>query len=98
MRAYILKCTGEKYSVVPKPRTGELNPQTFTLEEMQNIVGGYIQIVNLTDEVLMILDEEGKLKQKYYNQAATELFQKCFPNTMDFIVGDVLVCEADMVE
>ena len=33
-----------------------------TLEEMQNEVGGYIQVCYLTDGLLAIVDEEGLLK------------------------------------
>lgn len=98
MRAYILTYTGEQIPVMPKARGEELNPQTFTLEEMQDIVGGYIQIIDLTEEVVMVMDEEGKLKEKFFNPAATEIFRKCFPKTSDFIVGNVLVCESDMIE
>lgn len=97
MSAYILKPNGERIDVVPRARGGELNPSTFSLTEMQDIVGGYIQIVNLTDEVFMVVDEEGKFKDYDYNQKATEMVQKCF-NTRDYIVGTVLVCSSDMIE
>lgn len=97
MSAYILKPNGERIDVVPRAREENLNPETFSLTEMQDIVGGYIEVVRLTDEVFMVVDEEGKLKHYDYNPKATEMYQKCF-GTWDYIVGTVLVCTSDMIE
>lgn len=97
MSAFILYPNGVRQDVSPSPRGNELNPKTFTLEEMQNIVGGYIEVVSLDDDVYMIVDEEGKLKGKYVNRQATKIFNK-YTKTLDFIVGTVLICTTDMVE
>ena len=37
------------------------------LEEYQNIVGGYIEAVSMTDEILLVCNEEGKLQELPYN-------------------------------
>ena len=37
------------------------------LELLQQIVGGYIETVTLADDLVIICDEEGRLKEKPYN-------------------------------
>lgn len=79
-------------SVEPK------NGKFFRLEELQAIVGGYIEVINLRDDKVMIINEEGKLMHLPYNHQATILAHSnraIFPD--DVIVGNALVCEADMV-
>lgn len=98
MRAYVLQYDGQKLEAKPRPRGTDLNPDTFQLEQMQDIVGGYIEIVRLTEDVLMVVNEEGKCEGLPYNKEATALFRKCFPKSGDFIVGNVLVCDSSMVE
>ena len=56
-----------------------------TLEAMQKAVGGYIEVVRMDNNLLMICDEEGKLKGKPYN----------FDLGRDIIVGDVLFVQND---
>lgn len=55
-----------------------------TLEALQGIVGGYIEVVAVGGEVLMICNEEGKLNGLEYN----------FKLGNDFIVGNVLFVQA----
>ncbi len=74
-----------------------------TLEQMQKFVGGYIQIVYCDNGDQIIMDEEGKLKDKEPNWEATEhwfmdkdgvsLADKGIPpeEYPDIIVGDCLV-------
>lgn len=97
MSAYILYTSGIRQDVAPSPRGNKLHPKTFTTEELQNIVGGYFEIVRLSDDVFMIVDEEGKLKGKYINMKATQIFRK-YTGINDTIVGNVLICTSDMVE
>ena len=75
----------------------ELTEKEPTLEELQEIVGGYIQIVTSKDGTAdIIMDEEGKLKGKEINMDATELWlgKERARNVLNFdvIVGDVAVC------
>ncbi len=76
----------------PVPKRGK----TFRLEELQAIVGGYIQIIALSDGRLMVLNEEGKLKNLPPNHAATELTRDVLCSG-DYIAGDVLVCSSKEV-
>ena len=98
MRAYVLTYKGERLEAKPKRGEDGRERETFPLEQMQDIVGGYIEVVGLTDEVLMVVNEEGKLNNLPLNKEATKLFWRCFPESPDYIVGNVLVCESSMIE
>ncbi len=89
--AQIIKTTGEVIEAKPD------NGTDFSLEELQAIVGGYIEVVSLRDGRLIVCDEEGKLKGKERNNKATDIFQAAMP-TRDFIVGDALVCDVDEIK
>ena len=84
--AQIIKANGTEIDVEPK------NGRDFQLSELQKIVCGYIEIVNLTDGRLMVVNEEGKLKGLPVNDEATKLV-----GYNDVIVGDVLVCSRKQI-
>lgn len=88
----IIKTNGEKINVEPK------DGMHYSLKEMQKIVGGYIEIIYLNDNQLMIVNEEGKIDGLDYNDEATAVLEKSYPYSGDFIAGDVLVCSASEVE
>ena len=81
---------------VESPKTTYVKDRQLSLSELQKMVGGYIHVVTIeTDmgETHIIMDEEGKLKNKPINVEATGLW---FPNqsvleTPDHIVGDAVV-------
>lgn len=65
----ILKVSGESFS---HPRTDEPS-----LKQLQKIVGGYIEIVNIYwmgKRAQMIVDEQGRVKGKLLNPIATGLY------------------------
>lgn len=69
------------------------NKKDYKLKELQEIVGGYIEIVPAvhSDEVIVV-NEEGKLLNLPYNPIATLYFQ-AYWDTNDYIVGNVLICD-----
>ena len=74
------------------------NGENYGLHELQSIVGGYIEIVYLSDTMIMVINEEGKFTCEP-NPAATMLARLCRsipPN--DYIAGDVLVCRSELVK
>lgn len=76
----------------------EINPENkrnFTLEEMQKIVHGYIEVLHLPKSRLMILNEDGKFEGLPVNILATREILSHGYN--DVIVGDVLICNSDEV-
>lgn len=89
--AQIIKTTGEVIDTEPD------NGTDFSLEELQAIVGGYIEVVSLRDGRLICCDEEGKLKGKDRNHKATDILQAAL-RTRDFMVGDVLVCDVEQIK
>lgn len=76
-----------------RPKNGEV----FELDELQRIVGGYIEVVQVgvyadgcITALEMYVNEEGKLKNLPVNNLATMLYQN-IRATEDVIVGTVLV-------
>ena len=64
---------------------------SITLEEMQEAVGGYIEVVRSAfDRLVMIVNEEGKLRGLPYNPTATAIMGVGgLPG--DYIVGTALL-------
>ena len=77
-----------------EPKIHKFSDKELTLEEMQELVGGYIQVLTSKDgNADIVIDEEGKMKSKPPNFEATRLWlgdnrDKWY----DIIVGDVIVC------
>lgn len=91
--ATILYANGNKRDVEPK------NGTDFTLEELHEIVDGYIEVVSLGNGQILVLDEEGKLKEKKPNYYATKIASQARAiDIFDWIVGDVLLCGNDEVK
>ena len=63
------------------------NGKDFSLEELQEIVGGQVEIIPL----FMVVNEEGLLERLQINQQATNIYGT-------LIVGDALLCRADEVK
>lgn len=91
--ALIYRASGDVENVEPK------NGTDFQLEELKAIVGGWIEIKFLSDDKgrVMVLNEEGKLRNLPYNERATMLYRK-FVYEHDFIVGDVLICDKSQIK
>lgn len=65
--------------------------QVFTLKELQWVVKGCIEIINLGDDQAMVVNENGKVDNLDLNAKATVI---ALPYLFrgDSIRGDVLVC------
>jgi hypothetical protein len=62
------------------------------LREMQDLVGGYIEVLWLKDGNVLVVNEEGKINGLAYNETATEVVQV---NGMDdIIVGNAILMES----
>lgn len=80
----IIRANGRVELVEPK------DGKKFSLDELQAVVGGYIELVRLSRGRDMWINEEGKLNELPINLAATKLWHEVYgPN--DIIVGDVMV-------
>lgn len=74
------------------------NGTDFTLEELQGFVGGYIEIIDITDKVIMVVNEEGKgaLEPNGMATVLAKAHGAIFPH--DYIAGDALMCPSGMVK
>ena len=93
--ATLIKSNGEETNVIPQNKTD------FKLDELQNYVGGIIEIVRTKDNKMMVMNEEGKINDLPINQKASELYQynepHCRQASFDFIAGDVLICNENEI-
>lgn len=66
--------------------------QQVSLEKLQHMVGGYIETVHtrLGDDIIMVVDEEGKNKGKEYNYLATSIYRG---GELDPIVGSGVILQ-----
>jgi hypothetical protein len=78
-----IKTDGTETTVSPKGRF-------FCLEELQQFVGGWIELAYTHAGRQMFLNEEGKLRDLPLNLKATILYQY---GILDPIVGDVVVLD-----
>lgn len=94
--ALLIKCEDNvtSYELV-KPKG-----KTYSLEELQKFVGGYIEIVRLAyGKLCMVVNEEGKTNHLPINPIATRLFNVLtWSSPYDYIVGNVLICGSDEIE
>ena len=82
----IYKADGSSLPTEPKdPATG------YELEELQKIVGGSIELVQMGDGNVMVVDEDGLMKRRPKNYNATFLAGRN-------ICGDVLVCASKAIK
>ena len=63
---------------------GHVTSISNTLENLQRTVGGYIEAVEIGPGIVIICDEEGKIKGKPFNMAVPN-------NPNDFFSGDIVV-------
>lgn len=84
MAHFIPQGSGAAVEVFPE------NGETFTLEELQKYVGGYIQTCITIDNRTIYMDEDAKIKGRHINARATLLYVN---GLVDPVRGDVLVLD-----
>ena len=70
----------------------------YTLEELQEVVGGPIQVVNASNNRIAICHEEGKIVGLDYNALATQVVGEDSLMAKDYMVGPVLFCQPEHVQ
>ena len=90
MKAKLIKSNGNVSEVEPK------NGINFSLEELQQFVGGYIEIVPIKNGRFMVVNEEGKLSNLPFNLLASAEYNEIVRG--DSIVGDALICPSSMIK
>ena len=83
--ALLFKASGARKKVTPA------NGKMFTLQELQQFVGGFIERVDMHNGNAMYINEDGKQLALKFNAAATSILKKlgCMPT--DYIVGDAVI-------
>lgn len=90
--AILIKADGTMRGIYPS------NGSDFSLKELQGFVHGLIEIVTLTSNAIMVINEEGKFTQPF-NPTATVIAKALYSIRYDdYIAGDVLMCPNYMVK
>ncbi len=82
----VIRTNGTTEILFPK------NGTDFKLEELQEIVEGYIELISIPPFYYMVVNEEGALIKLPVNELASSIYNH------GPIFGNVLVCEKDMVK
>ena len=92
---FIVKTDGSKHVITPK------NGKKFELEELQEYVGGYIQVIrlNIKHNQCIVVNENGKLYNLQHNAEASIIAhsEKAIFDT-DFIVGDAVIVNYEQLD
>lgn len=74
------------------------NGSDFTLDELQGFVDGWIEVINITPNVIMVVNEEGKgtLPPNPTATIIAKVQKAIFPN--DYIAGNAVMCPSEMVK
>jgi hypothetical protein len=79
-----------KVSVEGTTEVVDLDAPEGSLKVLQEAVGGWVEAVDLNDEVTLWCNEEGKLEGLPTHPSATRFFQAAF-NTQDWIAGNIIL-------
>ena len=71
------------------------NGKTFSLSELQKMVGGYIEIIPFQNQV-MVVNEEGKINGSKLNEEASVIFSNTYGH-IDAIYGNVIMCSSELI-
>jgi len=73
------------------------NGKDFKLEEVQKRVEGYIEIVYLQNNLIMIINDEGKYDKPFNALATVAAHHDLAIADYDYICGDVVICPSSML-
>ena len=80
-----------------KPKSGK----NFSLVELQGFVEGYIELISLKDEQIMVVNKEGKLQDLPINRAALRILSQSYPGVKFgnvIIAGNAIICKSTEIE
>ena len=83
---------GQIIKIRPNGMVEQVDCDNITLDYLQSAVDGYIETIRIKDapnrHLIMVIDEEGKFKDKSINDLAGDIAYIRFD---DYIVGDAVV-------
>lgn len=88
-----IKTDGTEVEVAPK----DTKTWCYSLKELQDMVNGSIEIVRLTKELIMVVNEEGAVNDLPINDKATA-YACTFDVNSQFAFGNALVCRKGEVK
>lgn len=91
-KAYHITVAGMIAEVIPADGEG------FELDEVQSRVEGYIEIVRINDEQIMVVNEEGKFGKPYNPFATAIAHLNNAIGSRDYICGNVVLCPSSMLQ
>lgn len=91
VNAYLITEKGEVSQIRPE------NGKEFKLAEVQKYVAGYIEIVRLNDEQIMVVNEEGKFTKRCNQIASAIAHLHRAIGQRDYIAGDAVICPSKML-
>ena len=97
-KALLIEVSGEKKIVFPK------NKKSFDYKELQEFVGGMIQIVPLGKGRELVCHDEGKLIGFEKNEEASRIWREHYPieeygiNNDETVVGNILITGRNLEE
>lgn len=74
------------------------NGTDFTLEELQKFVDGWIEIIHINKDVIMVVNEEGRYCKSPNGMATVIAIGHEIIPSGDNIYGDVVICPSPMVK
>lgn len=89
--ATLIRQDGSSEVVYPKGKV-------FSLEELQHLVGGYIELIVLPNGLDAYINEDGKELLLPVNNRATTLLQSVGIHPHDYVVGNLVVCTRQETE
>ena len=94
MTARLYKQNGEEVAIRPE------NGENFSLTELQGYVGGLIEIINLSSDQIMVVNEEGKFDKTLRPNTTATIIARINRAIVggDYIAGDAIICNDDMVK
>ena len=95
MDSYVLYPNGVKLPAMARQNRTSENDARFSVSQLQDIVGGYIGILDIGESLMVYNDEDDDLP---LNLAATKMAMAADDQWHRYITGPVLICERGMIK
>lgn len=93
LQATVIRVDGTKESISLPEKSGD------RLKALQELVGGYIEVVPLKDGGYMVIHKEEKLKSHLLNDTATALVQiDGWVSPQDYIAGVAVIVDEEALQ
>lgn len=70
----------------------------FPSDQLHDIVGGFYETHELRNGQVMVINAGARWDDLPMNRRATDLMARSYPDEFDYVSGNVLVCDPDMID